>query len=89
MVRMESKMSSTLGVRSVVASAFCVLDRYTSERFGRLRSTRGEGASGVSPDVDGLGVLGTERSAGVDGAVEGQNARAVCPCVGCGMPAGE
>jgi hypothetical protein len=48
MVRMESKMSSTLHVRSVVASAFCVLDRYTSERFGRLRSTRGEGASGVS-----------------------------------------
>jgi hypothetical protein len=41
-------MSSTLGVRSVVASAFCVLDRYTSERFGRLRSTRGEGACGVS-----------------------------------------
>jgi hypothetical protein len=41
-------MSSTLGVRSVVASAFCVLDRYTSECFGRLQSTRGEGASGVS-----------------------------------------
>jgi hypothetical protein len=49
MVRMESEMSSTLSVRSVVASAFYVLDRYTSERFGRLRSTRGEGASGVSP----------------------------------------
>jgi hypothetical protein len=42
-------MSSTLGVRSVVASAFCVLDRYTLERFGQLRSTHGEGASGVSP----------------------------------------
>jgi transposase InsO family protein len=41
-------MSSTLGVQSVIASAFCVLDRYMSERFGRLRSTRGEGASGVS-----------------------------------------
>jgi hypothetical protein len=41
-------MSSTLGVRSVVASAFCVLDRYTSDRFGRLRSTRVEGARGVS-----------------------------------------
>jgi hypothetical protein len=41
-------MSSTLSVRSVVASAFCVLDRYTSEHFGRLRSTRGEGACGVS-----------------------------------------
>jgi hypothetical protein len=37
-----------LHVRSVVASAFCVLDRYASERFGRLRPTRGEGASGVS-----------------------------------------
>jgi hypothetical protein len=47
-------MSSTLGVRSVVASAFCVLDRYTSERFGRLRSTRGEGASGVSPEYYGV-----------------------------------
>jgi hypothetical protein len=46
---MVSRMSSTLGVRSVVASAFCILDRYTSERFGRLRSTRGEGASGISP----------------------------------------
>jgi hypothetical protein len=41
-------MSSTLHVRSVVASAFCVLDRYTSERSGRLRSMRGEGAYGVS-----------------------------------------
>jgi hypothetical protein len=48
MVRMESGMSLTLGVRSVVASAFCVLDRYTSERFGWLRSTRVEGACGVS-----------------------------------------
>jgi hypothetical protein len=35
-------------VRSVVASAFCILDRYTSERFGRLRSMHGEGACGVS-----------------------------------------
>jgi hypothetical protein len=41
-------MSSTLHVQSIVASAFCVLDRYTSERFGQLRSTRGEGACGVS-----------------------------------------
>jgi hypothetical protein len=41
-------MSSTLGVQSVVALAFYVLDRYTSDRFGRLRSTCGEGASGVS-----------------------------------------
>jgi hypothetical protein len=43
----------------------------------------------LDPDIDGLGVPGTERSAGVDGAVEGQNARAACPCVGCGMPASE
>jgi hypothetical protein len=42
-------MSSTLSVRSVVASAFRILDRYASEGFGRLRSTRGEGACGVSP----------------------------------------
>jgi hypothetical protein len=41
-------MSSTLHVRSVVVSAFCVLDQYTLEHFGRLRSTRGEGACGVS-----------------------------------------
>jgi hypothetical protein len=41
-------MSSTLIVRSVVASAFCVLDQYVSERFGRLRSTHGEGGCGVS-----------------------------------------
>jgi hypothetical protein len=53
MVRMESGMSSTLHVRSVVASAFCVLDRYASERFGRLRSMRGEGASGVSTRIAG------------------------------------
>jgi hypothetical protein len=43
-------MSSTLSVRSVVASAFCVLDQYASECFGRLRSTCGEGACGVSPE---------------------------------------
>jgi hypothetical protein len=49
-------MSSTLHVRSVVASAFCVLDRYMSERFGRLRSTRGEGACGVSSST--LKVIG-------------------------------
>jgi hypothetical protein len=48
MVKMESKMSSTLSVQSVVASAFCVLDQYASERFGWLRSTRGEGACGIS-----------------------------------------
>jgi hypothetical protein len=60
MVRMESEMSSTLGVQSVVASAFYVLDRYTSERFGRLRSTRGEGASGVST---GKTVVATEIAA--------------------------
>jgi hypothetical protein len=41
-------MSSTLGVRSVIASAFCVLDRYMSDGFGRLQSTRVEGACGVS-----------------------------------------
>jgi hypothetical protein len=40
-------------------------------------------------DIDSLGVPGTERSAGVDGAVKGQNTRAVCPCVGCGTPASE
>jgi hypothetical protein len=45
-------MLSTLHVRSIVALAFCVLDRYTSERFGRLRSTRGEGASGVSAEFE-------------------------------------
>jgi hypothetical protein len=44
-------MSSTLSVRSVVASVFCVLDQYASERFGRLRSMRGEGACGVSPST--------------------------------------
>jgi hypothetical protein len=60
MVRMESKMSSTLGVRSVVASAFCILDQYTSERFGRLRSTRGEGASGVSPRSPGVAMVRME-----------------------------
>jgi hypothetical protein len=48
MVKMESEMSSTLHVRSVVASAFCVLDQYTLERFGWLRSMHGEGACGVS-----------------------------------------
>jgi hypothetical protein len=42
-------MLLTLRVRSVVTSAFCVLDQYASESFGRLRSTRGEGACGVSP----------------------------------------
>jgi hypothetical protein len=47
-VKMESEMSSTLSVRSVIASAFRVLDQYTSERFGWLRSTCGEGACGVS-----------------------------------------
>jgi hypothetical protein len=61
MVRMESEMSLTLGVRSVVASAFCVLDRYTSEHFSRLRSTRGEGASGVSTWIAIFGRLGTRR----------------------------
>jgi hypothetical protein len=62
MIRMERNMSSTLHVRSIVASAFCVLDRYTSERFGRLRSTRGEGASGVSPcDKAGQGTERPER----------------------------
>jgi hypothetical protein len=49
MVRMESTMLSTLSVRSVIASAFCVFDRYTSECFGQLQSTRGEGACGISP----------------------------------------
>jgi hypothetical protein len=43
----------------------------------------------LDADVDGLGVPGTEQSAGIDGAVEGQNARAACPRVGCGMPASE
>jgi hypothetical protein len=58
-------MSSTLGVRSVVASAFCVLDRYTSECFSRLRSMRGEGASGVSPSQTGF------FEGSLDGEVEG------------------
>jgi hypothetical protein len=40
-----------LGMQSVVASAFCVLDRYTSESFGRLRYTRVEGACGVSSAI--------------------------------------
>jgi hypothetical protein len=35
----------------------------------------------LDPDVDGLGVPGTERSAGVDGAIEGQNAGVACPRV--------
>jgi hypothetical protein len=33
----------------------------------------------LDPDIDGLGVPGPEQSAGVDGAVEGQNTWAVCP----------
>jgi hypothetical protein len=41
-------MLLTLHVRSVVTSAFCVLDRYTLESFGRLWSMRGEGACGIS-----------------------------------------
>jgi hypothetical protein len=40
-------------------------------------------------DIDGLGVPGPERSASVDGAVEGQNAQAACPRIGCGMPVSE
>jgi hypothetical protein len=35
----------------------------------------------LDPDVDGLGVPGTERSAGIDGAIEGQNAGVACPRV--------
>jgi hypothetical protein len=43
----------------------------------------------LDPDIDGLSVPGPERSAGVDGTVEGQNARAACPRIGCGMPVSE
>jgi hypothetical protein len=41
MVRMKRDMLSTLHVQSVIASAFCILDQYMSERFGRLWSMRG------------------------------------------------
>jgi hypothetical protein len=62
--------------------------------LGVVRLLVSNGAGGwcthpLDPDLDSLGVPGTERSAGIDGAVEGQNARAACPRVGCGTPASE